>query len=316
MPDVRLLVVLALLLGACMTNVNVPPATKAPAQAALYTMPQPLPTTGDDLSWPVGQERGSDICAADYAQIQWTLDAPEEGTASLQYARQGQPFSPRYAATFDVQPGQQTYTVNTRRLIDWRGVFNGLRTAAPPGAETLALRLVREQPGPSLCAPRPVVRGDDDFVFDFRDDDTYYINILDYEITDDNGVRLQPDDDPHITNGTLQLCADDYDQVVITMRVEETLRGERLQFFYALGFGRFNQRQSYVLPVVADGEFHDYVVPVGVLGDWRGTIGGLRLDPVSTSGGWVEVRDFRLMRSPNAPPNRADTENRGRLCGG
>jgi hypothetical protein len=55
-----------------------------------------------------------------------------------------------------------------------------------------------------------------------------------------------------------------------------------------------SEANSLHFPVKADGEWHDYVVPVGENRRWRGTITRLRLDPCNREGVEVALDWLRL----------------------
>ncbi|GAB4511677.1 MAG: hypothetical protein OHK0046_10070 [Anaerolineae bacterium] len=297
-------------LTACAPRITYPPLAKTTASVALYTMPEPLPTTEADVVLPLaaGEERrGLALCAPDYLQLQVRAAPPDDpaltGVLRVEYARAGQAFSRWYSATFypepDQAPDQAIYTMNTARLPYWYGVMDGVRVVMEGETAVTEVRLIRGEAA-SRCEPRlPLITSENDIVFDFSSEYVVSRNILAAEVSENGAFRLEIGTDPYIFNTSLNFRAEDFDQIVITLRAEESIQNRRLQVFYASQGEPFRQQQSFTLPLADDGDFHDYVIPTALLTGWEGRIGGLRLDPVPGGAGEVvEIRDFRVMHAP------------------
>lgn len=269
---------------------------------------QTLPATELSLA-----QRGIMVCTGDYDYIQLNLTTDNTTTGQslrLYHTFRGD-FDSRLFLTAPLKAERQTYTFTTGHIADWSGTVDGLRFTLPAFTETQQIivseiRLIRNDK-PSYCEPSlPVVFNADDFVLDYADRFTYFLNIEEFTVSDDGrSVTLTPNLDPFISSDEKTLCASNYRQIYIRMRVSPDIPGRVMQLFYSQGIGGFTADQSYTLPIPADGEFHEYVIPTGQLRGWSGIIQLLRLDPVTEGnpGGenTIEISDFRLMRSDRPP---------------
>ncbi|NLC57485.1 MAG: hypothetical protein GX774_11660 [Armatimonadetes bacterium] len=90
--------------------------------------------------------------------------------------------------------------------------------------------------------------------------------------------------DPFFSRGWLRIPANRYKEVVVRMRLRGATSG---QFFWTTSAEpNFGDDKYLSFPVNGDGQFHEYVIPVGKHPKWKGqAIRAIRLDP--TVGGCI-----------------------------
>jgi len=85
--------------------------------------------------------------------------------------------------------------------------------------------------------------------------------------------------DPYMVRSSCRIDAAQVRAVRIRMALEPEM-GEGAQLFWTTAADPgLDEAKSLHFSVVADGEFHELVVPVGEHARWAGTITALRLDP-------------------------------------
>lgn len=82
-------------------------------------------------------------------------------------------------------------------------------------------------------------------------------------------------------------------QIVVRMKLSVPASGA-CQLFWSSG-GTPTEGTSLTLPVIADGQLHDYVFDVGACRTWRGRFSRLRFDPCNTAGVQVAIERIRLV---------------------
>jgi len=98
--------------------------------------------------------------------------------------------------------------------------------------------------------------------------------------------------DPAMSASFAFLRARDFKTVTVRMRLENA-KG-RVVVFWARTPKEITGEAHVSLPVISDGQFHDYVLPVAEHRRWRGYVGALRLDPCENAGAHVTVAGVRL----------------------
>lgn len=101
--------------------------------------------------------------------------------------------------------------------------------------------------------------------------------------------------DPALTVSLHDVRASDVVAVAIRMRIDAVEEGERGQLFWSTSTTPVSEATSARFDLVGDGEYHDYVLPVGESERWRRQITGLRLDPCSHTGAEVCIDEIRLV---------------------
>ncbi len=57
-----------------------------------------------------------------------------------------------------------------------------------------------------------------------------------------------------------------------------------------------NEPASVKVPLIGDGEFHDYILPVGENVRWKGRITTFRLDTCAHQGAKIEIEEIALVK--------------------
>ncbi len=86
-----------------------------------------------------------------------------------------------------------------------------------------------------------------------------------------------------------------FKEVVVRMRTRNA-KGA-IQLFWGHSPYDMREASSIALPLGADGEWKDYVFPVGTKGGWRGRVGALRVDPCNTPFSEIEIASVRLVNA-------------------
>lgn len=88
--------------------------------------------------------------------------------------------------------------------------------------------------------------------------------------------------DPYFVRNNCDFAADAYQSVLVRLAVSPKTVGD-LQVFWGTSDSRdFDEAKSARVPLIADGQFHDYQMPVGQNPQWKGRrITSLRIDPGS-----------------------------------
>lgn len=101
----------------------------------------------------------------------------------------------------------------------------------------------------------------------------------------------------------LSICLSNYTHVYVQMAASPDIKPRALQIYYLLdGQSSFREARSLTIPLLADGELHEYTYDLKLLElQKRIHLTGIRLDPVygaSSSGdNQVQIKDMRLIHS-------------------
>jgi len=101
--------------------------------------------------------------------------------------------------------------------------------------------------------------------------------------------------DPAFTSPVLQVPANRFRKVLIRMKIDKAEPGDQSQLFWETATAGISEAASTHSVLIADNQYHDYLLDVGSSDRWRGTIRGFRFDPCSMEGAKVEVDAVRLM---------------------
>ena len=110
-----------------------------------------------------------------------------------------------------------------------------------------------------------------------------------------DGWRFIPTADPHLLSPRLQLHTADWSAVEITMAT--TLPNQRGQFYWIAPGDSATEARSVSWEIIADGAMHTYTIALRVP-TWNGSLGLLRIDPVTSGDGTstVTVQRLRLVK--------------------
>ncbi len=102
--------------------------------------------------------------------------------------------------------------------------------------------------------------------------------------------------DPAVTVGLGGLAAKRFSQVIVRLKVSKVQGpGDSVQLFWITTSAPVNEAASVRLPLIGDGQFHDYVFKVAENGRWKGKLQSFRLDPGSAKDVQVAISQVRLV---------------------
>lgn len=100
--------------------------------------------------------------------------------------------------------------------------------------------------------------------------------------------------DPYMVRGNCEIPAESVGQLRIRMALEPGLPTSAQFFWTTADDPVMDEPKSRRFEVIADGEFHEFVVPLADHPRWRGTITSIRLDPTAGDPqGWVRIDYIR-----------------------
>ena len=108
------------------------------------------------------------------------------------------------------------------------------------------------------------------------------------------GVVIDSTSDDPAIDANVSLAAIEFKTCVVRMKVSPGAKGP-VRLFWAGASGRTHTHVQALLPIVADGRFHDYVFPLGDNRHWCGFIRRLRFDPCESPGIESVVSSIRLL---------------------
>ena len=102
--------------------------------------------------------------------------------------------------------------------------------------------------------------------------------------------------DPSVTlGGTYSVPTDTYDALQVTVK---TQHASAAQVYIATGeSGGLNSKQMTMYSVSPDGEFHTYVIPLGQMPDYTGSIVQIRLDFDGQKGEVIEIAEVQAIKT-------------------
>jgi hypothetical protein len=104
--------------------------------------------------------------------------------------------------------------------------------------------------------------------------------------------------DPALSTPISNLWARRYARVIVRARVDKTAAEVgSLQLFWATLSHPIDEGSSVSVPLIADGEFHDYVLPVAGNPRWRGRIASFRLDTGSLAGLRIAIDRIAMVKT-------------------
>ncbi|MCE5219656.1 glycoside hydrolase family 99-like domain-containing protein [bacterium] len=100
--------------------------------------------------------------------------------------------------------------------------------------------------------------------------------------------------DPAVSVALQGISAKPYRFIVIRMKIEGIAAGDQAQLFWATTSAAASEASSVHFDLFADGQYHDYVLPVGENPRWVGRLQSLRFDPCSKPDVRVSIEEARL----------------------
>ena len=119
----------------------------------------------------------------------------------------------------------------------------------------------------------------------FDDDNNLEGWIVDTDITNftvqsGNLTMQTTGDDPYFFSPPIHVPAEEYQKIGIRMKVSKGVSTQGQVFFITSRDPEYSEGKSILFDVIADGEFHDYILDMSALAQWDFVVTQLRLDPV------------------------------------
>ncbi|MHB1000353.1 MAG: glycoside hydrolase family 99-like domain-containing protein [Armatimonadota bacterium] len=104
--------------------------------------------------------------------------------------------------------------------------------------------------------------------------------------------------DPAISSPAIHVRASQFSYVIIRMKLTKAVgNDDQLQLFWSTPTMGTSEATSVRTNVIADGQFHTYVLPVSENPRWQGFIRGFRIDPCSSTGSDIQIDEIRLSKT-------------------
>ncbi len=124
------------------------------------------------------------------------------------------------------------------------------------------------------------------------------MGIRDFQADEGSLVFETAHRDPALGTPLTKLRASLYDALIVRMKLAESaVDPGALQLFWSTTSVPVSEATSVRVPLIADGRFHQYVLPLGESIRWRGWVTSFRLDTGSAQGLKVEIDRMRLRKA-------------------
>lgn len=143
--------------------------------------------------------------------------------------------------------------------------------------------------------------------WDFREDDTEEIfrnnhnTTVEYTGSSVKGVSQAPDF-AITTKKSISFDANSAEYLRIVYKLKAASEKNTAQFYFVTkADGSWNDQKCVNFDVVADNEYHEYIINLTSCGKWKGIISGIRFDPVNREQGveW-EIQEFEFLDKPSS----------------
>jgi hypothetical protein len=133
--------------------------------------------------------------------------------------------------------------------------------------------------------------------WDFKDDSQGWnalMGIKNFKTENSNLTFETLDHDPAIITELNRIPATDWNRLIIRMKVSGTGSTEQAQLFWSTVTNPVSETNSLSVPVMVDGQFHDYIFDLKSKKNWRRQITSLRFDPVNSENKKIEIESIRF----------------------
>ena len=103
--------------------------------------------------------------------------------------------------------------------------------------------------------------------------------------------------DPAFNSPALQVPASRFRRALIRMKTDQAVPDDQGQLFWETATAGISEAASVHFPLIADNQYHDYVLEVGRSDRWRGIIRGFRFDPCGTAGAHIAIDTVKLLQA-------------------
>ncbi|MBQ8409331.1 MAG: hypothetical protein IJY39_10775 [Clostridia bacterium] len=109
-------------------------------------------------------------------------------------------------------------------------------------------------------------------------------------------IKLTSTNDPFACFGDVRCSTEDYNMLQVTMKADTTIRSAQIYIIAGSKSG-FNSEQSYKFNLMADGNYHTYLIPLFLINDYTGNMKGLRFDIDGSAGSTYTIKEMKLVKA-------------------
>ena len=109
-------------------------------------------------------------------------------------------------------------------------------------------------------------------------------------------IKLTSNNDPFTCFGDAKCSTEDYNMLQVTMKADTTIRAGQIYIIAGSKSG-FNGEQSYKFNLMADGNYHTYLIPLFLINDYTGNMKGLRFDIDGSAGSTYTVKEMKFVKA-------------------
>lgn len=120
------------------------------------------------------------------------------------------------------------------------------------------------------------------------------MGVEDFGVQNNRLVMKTTNRDPAIMTTFPRIKANDWSKFVIRMKIENMQADNAMELFWIPPGSIASQNRTLSLPIIRDGQFHDYVFDLSKHKLWRGLISGLRFDMTNAPGVKIEIENCRF----------------------
>lgn len=111
---------------------------------------------------------------------------------------------------------------------------------------------------------------------------------------DELKIKIVAPTDPYICFTDCKYSTEDYNMLLVTVKADAGIRAGAL-YLIAGSSTAFNSTQKRDFPLVADGNYHTYLIPLYMIPDYTGNIKGIRFDIDGKQGSTYTFKELKLI---------------------
>ena len=111
---------------------------------------------------------------------------------------------------------------------------------------------------------------------------------------DELKIKIVAPTDPYICFADCRYSTEDYNMLLVTMKADAGIRAGAI-YIIAGASSSFNSTQKRDFPLVADGNYHTYLIPLYMIPDYTGNIKGIRFDIDGKQGSTYTFKELKLI---------------------
>lgn len=116
-------------------------------------------------------------------------------------------------------------------------------------------------------------------------------------------MKVENSVDPFFMINNVNMSADEYKYVEITLKANSGISSSAGVYVIAGSKDGYNAEQQTTFNIIPDGKYHTYVVALGGLPDYTGSLKGVRFDIGGTEGSTFEVSEVRMLGMNDTAPD-------------